>query len=195
MSTPPPIAQAPLVRAGALSEAEILEVALAIIEEHGIDGLTMRQLSSRLGVALGATYHHVTNKDALLVLVAQSLFDRVEIPAVDDPRDWTLQVRDVLLSLTDVFTGQGELAAWILAHFQATAPTEIMIRMSGMLANAGFGPDAIETALNPLLFYVAGMLVGGFTNFGDEQTTRQLRQNFERGLDIILTGIRVELQP
>jgi len=190
MSTPPP-----LVRAGALSEAEILEVALAIIEEHGIDGLTMRQLSSRLGVALGATYHHVTNKDALLVLVAQSLFDRVEIPAVDDPRDWTLQVRDVLLSLTDVFTGQGELAAWILAHFQATAPTEIMIRMSGMLANAGFGPDAIEAALNPLLFYVAGMLVGGFTNFGDAQTTRQLRQNFERGLDIILTGIRVDLQP
>jgi AcrR family transcriptional regulator len=185
----------PLVRAGALSEAEILEVALAIIEEHGIDGLTMRQLSSRLGVALGATYHHVTNKDALLVLVAQSLFDRVEIPAVDDPRDWTLQVRDVLLSLTDVFTGQGELAAWILSHFQATAPTEIMVRMQGMLANAGFGPDAIEAALNPLLFYVAGMLVGGFTNFGDEQTTRQLRQNFERGLDIILTGIRVDLQP
>jgi hypothetical protein len=70
-----------------------------------------------------------------------------------------------------------------------------MIRMRGMLANAGFGPDATEEALNPLFFYVAGMLVGGFTNFGDEQTTRQLRQNFEHGLDIILTGIRVELQP
>jgi AcrR family transcriptional regulator len=190
MPTPPP-----LVRAGALSEAEILDVALEIIEEHGIDGLTMRRLSSRLGVALGATYHHVKNKDALLVLVAQSLFDRVEIPAVDDPRDWTLQVRDVLLSLTDVFTGQGELAAWVLAHFEATAPSEIMIRMRGMLANAGFGPEATEEALNPLFFYVAGMLVGGFTSFGDEQTTRQLRQSFERGLDIILTGIRVDLQP
>ncbi|HEY3673950.1 MAG TPA: helix-turn-helix domain-containing protein [Acidimicrobiia bacterium] len=195
MPTPPPLARAPLARAGALSEAEILEVALAIIEEHGIDGLTMRQLSSRLGVALGATYHHVKNKDALLVLVAQSLFDRVEIPALDDPRDWTLQVREVLLSLTDVFTGQGELAAWVLAHFAATAPSEIMIRMRGMLANAGFGPEATEEALNPLFFYVAGMLVGGFTSFGDAQTTWQLRQNFERGLDIILTGIRVDLQP
>jgi AcrR family transcriptional regulator len=190
MSTPPP-----LVRAGALSEAEILDVALAIIEEHGVDGLTMRRLSTRLGVALGATYHHVKNKDALLVLVARSLFDRVELPAPDDPRDWTLQIRDVLLSLTDVFTGQGELAAWILAHFEATAPSEIMIRMRGILANAGFGPDATEEALVPLFFYVAGMLVGGFTNFGNEQTTRQLRENFERGLDVILTGIRVDLQP
>jgi AcrR family transcriptional regulator len=190
MSTPPP-----LVRAGALSEAEILDVALAIIEEHGVDGLTMRRLSTRLGVALGATYHHVKNKDALLVLVARSLFDRVELPALDDPRDWTVQVRDVLLSLTDVFTGQGELAAWVLAHFEVTAPSEIMIRMRGILADAGFGPDATEEALIPLFFYVAGMLVGGFTNFGNEQTTRQLRENFERGLDVILTGIRVDLQP
>ncbi len=185
----------PQTRAGALSESEILAVALEIIEEHGIDGLTMRALSSRLGVALGATYHHVKNKDALLVLVARSLFDRVEIPPLDDPRDWPDQVRDVLLSLIDVFTGQAELAAWILHHFEATAPSQIMIRMRGMLANAGFGPDATEEALNPLFFYVAGMLVGGFTSYGDEWTARELRQNFERGLDIILTGIRVDLQP
>lgn len=185
----------PVTRAGALSEAEILDVALAIIEEQGIDGLTMRQLSSRLGVALGATYHHVKNKDSLLVLVARELFGRVEIPAIDDPRDWTVQVREVLLSLTDVFTGQSELAAWILAHFEEAAPSGIMIRMRGMLADAGFGPDATEQALNPLFFYVAGMLVGGFTNFGDAQTKRQLRENFEHGLDVILTGIRVDLQP
>jgi AcrR family transcriptional regulator len=113
MPTPPP-----LVRGAALTEGEILEVALSIIEEHGIDGLTMRQLSSRLGVALGATYHHVKNKDALLVLVARSLFERVEIPPIDDPRDWSVQVREVLLNLTDVFTGQSELAALILAHFE-----------------------------------------------------------------------------
>jgi AcrR family transcriptional regulator len=185
----------PLVRAGALSEAEILESALAIIEDQGIDGLTMRQLSSRLGVALGATYHHVKNKDALLVLVARSLFERVAIPSLDDSRDWSVQVRELLLSLTDVFVGQSELAAWVLAHFDETAPSEIMIRMRGMLANAGFGADETEEALNALFFYVAGMLVGGFTSFGDATTTRELRGRFERGLDLVLTGIRVDLQP
>jgi AcrR family transcriptional regulator len=185
----------PLVRAGALSEAEILDVALAIIEEQGIDGLTMRQLSARLGVALGATYHHVKNKNALLVLVAHSLFDRVEIPPLDDTREWSVQVGELLLSLTDVFVGQSELAAWILAHFEETAPSEIMIRMRGILANAGFGPDATEEALSALFFYVAGMLVGGFTSFGDVDTSRQLRESFERGLDVVLTGIRVDLQP
>jgi TetR/AcrR family tetracycline transcriptional repressor len=184
-----------MTRAGALSEEEILGAALQIIEEHGIDGLTMRRLSSRLGVALGATYHHVKNKDALLVLIARSLFARVEIPPIDDPRDWAEQVRDVLLSLTDVFTGQGELAAWILKHFDETAPTEIMVRMRGMLLDAGFDADATDDALNPLFFYVAGMLIGGFTTFGDARQTRELRQRFERGLDVILSGIRAEYLP
>jgi len=182
-------------RARALSEAEILAAALEIIERDGIDGLTMRRLSTQLGVALGATYHHVKNKHALLALVAHSLFARVEIPPLDDPRDWSVQVREVLLSLTDVFTGQAELAAWILANFEDVAPSEIMIRMRGMLADAGFGADATEAALNPLFFYVAGTLVGGFTALGDPRVTRELRRNFERGLDIILSGIRADLQP
>jgi TetR/AcrR family tetracycline transcriptional repressor len=191
MATP----SASTTRAGALSETEILAAALEIIEQDGIDGLTMRRLSSHLGVALGATYHHVKNKDALLALVAHSLFARVEIPPLDDPRDWSVQVREVLLSLTDVFTGQAELAAWILANFEDAAPSEIMIRMRGMLAEAGFGADATEAALNPLFFYVAGTLVGGFTALGDPRRTRELRRNFERGLDIILSGIRADLQP
>jgi len=184
---------APPARAGALSEGEILGVALEIIEEHGIDGLTMRRLSSRLGVALGATYHHVKNKHALLVLVVRSLFARVEIPPLEDPRDWAVQVREVLLSATDVFTGQAELAAYVLAHFEDTAPSEIMIRMRGMLANAGFDADATEDALSILFFYVAGTLVGGFTTMGTAQDAREARHRFERGLDIILGGIRADL--
>ncbi len=180
---------APTPRSGSLSEDAILDAALQLIEEHGIDGLTMRRLSSRLGVALGATYHHVENKDALIVLVARSLFDRVVIPPLDDPRNWTEQVRAVLLSLTDVFTEQSELAAWILRHFEDTAPTEIMIRMRGMLLAAGFDDDATEDALNALFFYVSGMLIGGLSTFGSMRQRRQLRARFERGLDVILIGI------
>jgi len=190
-----PITSAEPTRAGTLSEGEILAAALELIEQDGIDGLTMRRLSSNLGVALGATYHHVKSKHALLVLVARSRFAQVEIPALDDPRDWSVQVREVLLSLTNVFTGQAELAAWVLANFADAAPSEIMIRMRGMLANAGFDADATEAALYPLFFYVAGTLVSGFTDLGDERLTSELRDNFEQGLDIILSGIRAELQP
>jgi AcrR family transcriptional regulator len=189
------MATMPMARAGALTEEEILGAALEIIEEDGVDGLTMRRLSSRLGVALGATYHHVKNKDALLVLASHSLFARVEIPALDDRRDWSVQVREVLLGVMDVFSDQSELVAWQLAHPEHAAPSEIMIRMRGMLANAGLGPDATEDALASLYFYVAGALIGGFTMARNARQTGALRRQFERGLDIVPSGIRAELQP
>ena len=59
-----------------MTEAMIVRAALEIIEECGVDGLTMRPLSARLDVALGATYHRVPNKHALLVLVAKDLYSR-----------------------------------------------------------------------------------------------------------------------
>jgi AcrR family transcriptional regulator len=177
----------------ALTETEILRVALEIIDEHGIDGLTMRQLSSRLGVALGATYHHVQNKHSLLVLVAQSLFARVELPDTIEG-DWLPQTRAISLSVTDVFRDQSELAAYILRHFDDMAPSEIMLVMRSILTDAGFSEAAVEDALMTLFFYIAGTLVGGFTTMGKSKAqVRDLRLRFDRGLDIILRGIQVEL--
>ena len=176
-----------------LTEAEILRVALEIIDEHGIDGLTMRQLSSRLGVALGATYHHVQNKHSLLVLVAQSLFARVQLPVGDDG-DWITQTRSISLSVTDVFRGQAELAAYILGHFDDMAPTGVMLAMRAILTGAGFSEAAVDDALMTLFFYIAGTLVGGFTTMGKSRVqVREMHMQFERGLDIILRGIQVEL--
>lgn len=185
----PPIADARRT----LTEAEILRVALEIIDEHGIDGLTMRQLSSRLGVALGATYHHVQNKHSLLVLVAQSLFVRVELPDPDDG-DWVAQTRAISLSVTDVFSGQAELAAYILGHFDDMAPREVMLAMRAILSGADFSEAAVDDALMTLFFYIAGTLVGGFTTMGKSKAqVREMRMQFERGLDIILRGIQAEL--
>jgi len=191
-----PRAKAPGTARPALTEAEILRVALEIIEERGIDGLTMRHLSSRLGVALGATYHHVQNKHALLVLVARSRFARIDLPIDGDDGDWAAQLRSVLLDVTDVFTGQAELAAYVLGHFDDMAPTELIVAMHAVLARAGFAEEAIDDALATLFFYVGGTLVGGFTTMGGgDAQRRELRARFERGLDVILTGIRASLAP
>jgi AcrR family transcriptional regulator len=63
-----------------LTEAEIVRAAEGIIEESGVEGLTVRRLSARLGVASGATYHCVPTKHALLVLVARDPEPRTDVP-------------------------------------------------------------------------------------------------------------------
>src|ERR1700712_3035149 len=79
-----------------LSQAAIVQAACDMIKESGTEGLTMRALSDRLGVALGATYHHVPNREALLLLVSKDLATRVPLP---DPNqaEWMPAMRDLII--------------------------------------------------------------------------------------------------
>jgi TetR/AcrR family transcriptional regulator, tetracycline repressor protein len=59
--------------APAVTRDRVLDAALAMVEADGIDGITMRELAARLGVAVTAIYWHVGNKQTLL----DELADRV----------------------------------------------------------------------------------------------------------------------
>lgn len=54
-----------------LSRDRVLEVATAIVEAEGVDGLSMRALAAKLGVAVTAIYWHVGNKDELLAALVE----------------------------------------------------------------------------------------------------------------------------
>lgn len=70
-----------------LSREQIVDVALEIVEAEGLDGLTMRRLAGKLGVAATAIYWHVGDKEALLDALAERIAARVGDIAVagDDP--------------------------------------------------------------------------------------------------------------
>jgi TetR/AcrR family tetracycline transcriptional repressor len=180
---------------GVMTEDMIVRAALGIIEEYGVDGLTMRLLSARLDVALGATYHRVPNKHALLVLVAKDLYSRVEFPATD-VGDWKTQVHSVLLSVVDVLSGYPGMAAYISRHMDDMAPVDVAETLQRTLFDAGFDQAGVDTALSTLFFYVAGTLVGGFTSEPSpfDASREQVRDQFARGLDVVLRGIEVALR-
>ncbi|MHB9003566.1 MAG: TetR/AcrR family transcriptional regulator [Coriobacteriia bacterium] len=72
---------------GSLTKDAIFERALAIVDEEGLEALTMRRLASQLGIEAASLYHHVPNKDALIdgALVRM----RAEIQLPDPiPTDW-----------------------------------------------------------------------------------------------------------
>ena len=59
-----------------LRRADVLDGALAILDEYGLADLTMRRLASSLGVQPGALYWHFPNKQTLLGALA----DRILAP-------------------------------------------------------------------------------------------------------------------
>ena len=71
----------------------LLTAAIAILEEQGLDALSLRAVAARAGVSHGAPAHHFPTLKALLTAVATASFVRFEktmleerVKAAADPR-------------------------------------------------------------------------------------------------------------
>lgn len=91
-------ARVPRPDRAAVSRDRIVEVALEILEADGLDGLTMRRLAAKLGVAPTAIYWHVGDKQALLDALVERLAAQIgEVRAVGrDPVTRIVSTADAL---------------------------------------------------------------------------------------------------
>nr|CEL14513.1 Transcriptional regulator, TetR family [Kibdelosporangium sp. MJ126-NF4]CTQ88878.1 Transcriptional regulator, TetR family [Kibdelosporangium sp. MJ126-NF4] len=67
---------------------------MALLDEQGTDGLTMRRLAQHLSVTSTALYWHVTTKDDVLDLAIDQIFAEVRLPDAGD--DWQSDVRGLV---------------------------------------------------------------------------------------------------
>ena len=71
-----------------LSSARVLQAAVALADEAGLQAFSMRGLAQELGVVPMALYKHVANKEELLDGMVDSVFGEIELPSED--LDWRL---------------------------------------------------------------------------------------------------------
>jgi len=76
-----------------LDQDRIVRAALALLDDVGVDELTMRRLAERLGVKAASLYRHVRNKDELLGLLADEIAG--EIPMVPPSGNWRNQLTEI----------------------------------------------------------------------------------------------------
>jgi len=178
-----------------LGEDEIVAAALEIIEQSGVEALTMRHLSAKLGVALGATYHHVPNKHALLVLVTNELYGRIAIPARDGD-DCLGQIRQMMINLTAVMQQYPGVAAYMTQHPGEVPMVDAMHVVETALADAGLRGEAMARAVTALSLYVTGAILSGFTTTQRPATVpaAKVESWFAGSLDIVLAGIAAEVE-
>jgi TetR/AcrR family transcriptional regulator, tetracycline repressor protein len=70
-----------------LGADEILDAAIEILREQGLDAVSMRSVSTRLGVSPVPLYSRIGNKDALLDAVAERLLHDLA-PLATDNEPW-----------------------------------------------------------------------------------------------------------
>lgn len=76
--------------APALDRDRLVGAAFALLEEEGLEGLSMRRLAARLGVQAPALYWHIADKGELLGLMAQDIYAPAYagVPHAAHWRDW-----------------------------------------------------------------------------------------------------------
>src|SRR2546421_7781002 len=85
-----------------LSRGRILQAALELADEGGIEALTMRKLGQLLGFEAMSLYNHVANKDDLLRGIVDLVLDETEPPAPEG--DWSTAIRSSALSVHAALT-------------------------------------------------------------------------------------------
>lgn len=170
-----------------LSERAVVEAALELIAERGVVGLTMRELSSRLGVALGATYKHVPNKHVLLTLVIHDLYARVDTgPPVADGFE---QAKRALLAVRDVLAPYPGVDAYLSQHLEVSTDTTLARELYDPLRAAGLSRERAALVARSMV-----QLFAGFTFLrlpGESKDDADAA--FAAGLDLILAGARADL--
>jgi TetR/AcrR family tetracycline transcriptional repressor len=86
----------------ALSRSDVIGGALRLLDDEGLDALTMRRLAQRLGVRAGAIYWHFADKQDLIDALSEALMDGLLEPAPTGRWDARLAVlaRRIMKALT-----------------------------------------------------------------------------------------------
>ena len=122
-----------------LDADEIVTAAVEILQESGLDAVSMRSVSSRLGVSPVPLYSRIGNKDALLDAIADRLLADLAPPGnADEPWDeyamrWTRELRARLRGARD-----SRLILWPGrdAYVDASRPLIAAMRDGGFAADA-----------------------------------------------------------
>lgn len=132
-----------------LDRARVLAAAIELADEEGIDGVSMRRLSSRLGVVPMALYKHVADKDDLLA----GMIDLViaGYSPVPDGLEWSAAVRARILAARAALLQHPWLRVAIEGAAQRTpAVLGHMDALAGELASGGLSYDLVHHAMHAL---------------------------------------------
>jgi AcrR family transcriptional regulator len=132
---------------------QVVQAAIAMLDEEGLDGLTTRGLATRLGVQSPALYWYVRDKGELLDLVADAICAPALEPAAapTDDLGWREQAAAGLRRYRAVLRSHRD-APRLLAERPPAGPVRRRLadRAVGLVLQAGF-PEADAAVISLLL--------------------------------------------
>ncbi|MFG2994460.1 TetR/AcrR family transcriptional regulator [Streptomyces sp. NPDC048257] len=141
-----------------LDRARTVDTALELLDEIGLDALTMRRLADAMDVRAGALYRYFATKDDLLAAMAERMLAGLAAPGTGE--DWSEQLAGLVRAMRTALLAHRD-GARVYAGTHATGPHTLGFAEAvvGVLRTAGFGEaDAARTLLAVVHFTIGHTL-------------------------------------
>lgn len=149
MSTNPPRTRPVLTR------DRIVSAAAELIDEQGLEALTMRAVAARLGSGVMSLYRHVSGHEELLDLVLAAMTAEVALPPATG--DWRSDLRAAATTMRGALLRRPQLTVLLTSRSgRGGADLPFLDQVLGVLRDAGLPPRRAVLANHALGNLVAG---------------------------------------
>ncbi|MBY6265337.1 TetR family transcriptional regulator [Azospirillum sp. 412522] len=162
---------------------DIIDAAMALLDEGGVDGLTMRRLAGALRIQAPSLYWHFAGKQALLDAMADALLAEMVLPEEEMP--WDAWLRAVATEFRRALKSRRDGARVFAGTFPAT---DNVLRISdhiiARLRAAGADERLAVRTLFTLQYFVLGFTI-------EEQATMPPPGGQGEGVNLIQVAQRL----
>jgi AcrR family transcriptional regulator len=138
-----------------LSRKIIVQHAVALADQSGLDGLSMRKLAARCGVEAMSLYNHVDNKDDVLDGMVEYVIGKVYVPRLD--ADWRQEMRQRAVSAHALFLQHPWASKLIVSRVNSGPGMFSWVDGTiGCLRAAGFSWAQADAAWNAMDSFIHG---------------------------------------
>jgi AcrR family transcriptional regulator len=141
-----------------LSRERVLQAAIRLADQGGIESLTMRKLARALGVEAMSLYNHVANKDDLVDGIVDLVVSEIDLPSTVE--DWETAIREYAISAHEAFLRHPWACSLVMSPSAArgvrTPRLRYMEWLLRQLRDAGFSPELTYHAYHALDSHILG---------------------------------------
>jgi AcrR family transcriptional regulator len=164
-----------------LNRERILQTALQLVDEGGLDSLSMRKLGQALGFEAMSLYNHVGGKDDVIDGMLDLVLDEGEMPAAEG--EWDEAIRASAVSVHSALRRHPWAPPVVMAPGRMR-PSRLryMDSLLGRLREAGFDAETTYHAYHVLDGHIFGFSLWEASHSFSDEDAAEMAEAFERAI-------------
>ncbi|WP_409465366.1 TetR/AcrR family transcriptional regulator [Amycolatopsis sp. GA6-003] len=177
-----------------VSADQIVTAAIGLIDDEGLDALTMRALGSRLGVAAMSLYRHVPHRDAVLAAVVNRLVTTA-LAGLEPRESWPEAATGFAEAYRAMLLSHPNAVPLLATHpVDADAVTPLLAGVLDRFAADGIAQETALIALQSIGVYTLGHALAQVGSPPDEPADPAAAEYYDRwfaaGLRAMVKGFQ-----